>query len=131
MPKLLKNRLERRTADMIANEQHTGFAKQDTAAVLESSVTAHCVRVVELGIRFPVGQLDGGWIGPAERSGGRGLIAAADADRVVGGRAAKPIMEAHIADVSVGSGIDEQFLVSLPDVEGDGVRGAVAIWVQP
>src|SRR2546422_3966230 len=91
----------------------------------ESAITAERVGVIVLRAGDPIGESDFGGIGPAERSGGGGLIAAVDAHRVMGGRAAKPVSESLVIHVGVGAGIDDQFLGASPDDQAQCVRVAV------
>src|SRR5262249_844544 len=89
LPELFDCVVTRRTFDGVCDDELCGLVKDDAPTMHEACVGAGGLEHVALAGGAPVVHADLGLILPTEGAGWNGLIAAVDADRVVGRAAAE------------------------------------------
>src|SRR5579864_3633061 len=126
MPKLFHLVVAGRTVDFVDDQNHIRSLKLDAAAMDEARVPAFCLQKIPLNIRLPRLNRDLRPARPSKRSGGSPLIQPIDPDGIVRGSAPKPVAPFGIANVGVGSRIDQYFVITGADNEAECVRMAMA-----
>src|ERR1700686_1238391 len=97
----------------------------------EAGIPAFCFQKIAVGVGLPREYRYLGTIRPAERTGGRSLIEPVDPPRVMRPRSAKPVAPFWIADVGVGSRIDQNLVITRADHDAQGIGMAMASTPRP
>src|SRR5689334_12803978 len=114
LPDLTAIMLAGGTSHLIQNEQAPGI-QQDRASMRNAIIAAGC-----FGPSSAEGSLEGDQINlrlaaPAKRSGGLRLVLPVNRNRIVRGRAAKPVARSRVGYIGIRAGIDKNGLTIKPD----------------